>query len=240
MAVSEKRAVLSRIPVLQSVPLVNRRSTSISCPTWNGAVCRFKEQKESPFSTKGSSRATTLDSPGVSPSMVGSADVAWRMTESRIVDRLRSRSKVTKNEIYQPFIIGVPDRHTVRAASIAGEIVLIAYTLGICRVTDAHRARRELCRVKHNRVWARALADRCRVGRMALTHPKVKRRQHGDEFNGEVAAIGEVVGECGAVRSECVTGRLLHTAGLCPTLGTKQRNRQGEKREHRSTHSWIS
>src|SRR6266852_787952 len=135
------------------------------------------------------------------------------MTESRIVDRLRSRSKVTKNEIYQPFIIGVPDRHTVRAASIAGEIVLIAYTLGICRV-------------KQNRVWARALADRCRVGRMALTHPKVKRRQHGDEFNGEVAAIGEVVGECGAVRSECVTVRLLHTAGLCPTLGTKQRNRQ--------------
>src|SRR5713101_7257844 len=68
----EKRAVLSRIPVLQSVPLVNRKSTSICCPTWNGAVCRDKEQNESPLSAKGSSRATRLDRPGAVPSIVGS------------------------------------------------------------------------------------------------------------------------------------------------------------------------
>src|SRR5713226_7303299 len=68
---SEKRAVLSRIPVLH-VLLVNRRSTSISCPTWNGVVCRDKEQNESPFSTNCLSRAVTAERPGSVPSMVGS------------------------------------------------------------------------------------------------------------------------------------------------------------------------
>src|SRR6266487_2098203 len=77
---------------------------------------------------------------------------------------------------------------------------------------------------------------------------KGKRRQHGVELNDEnaVAASGKIVGACGGAGTErvCYAARwLLYAAtggDLCPTLGTKQRNRQGEKREYTSTHGWVS
>jgi len=100
------------------------------------------------------------------------------MTESRIVDRLGS--KVAERESYQPFIIGVPNRHTVRAASASREIVLIASIGGIGRVLDAYGARGELVRIK--RKW---------IGWMAHSHSKSKRRQHDVEMNGELAVIAE-------------------------------------------------
>src|SRR6266571_4441548 len=117
------------------------------------------------------------------------------MTESRIVDRLRS--KVTEHESYQPFIVLVPDRDTVRAAGIAGEIVLIALTRRVC---DAYGPRRELVQIN--------LVDRMVDGRS-----KGKRRQHGVELNDEnaVAASGKIVGACGGAGTErvCYAARWL-------------------------------
>src|SRR6266571_4437932 len=151
------------------------------------------------------------------------------MAESRIVDRLGS--KVAERESYQPFIIGVPYRHTVRAASTSREIVLIARISGIGRVLDAYGARRELVRIK--RKW---------IGWMADSHSKSKRRQHGFEMNGELAAIGEEVGVCyvGWTERTRHTPSLICNAyrSLCPTLGTEQRNREGEKRDHAFRHGW--
>src|SRR6266487_491249 len=151
------------------------------------------------------------------------------MTESRIVDRLRS--KVTEHESYQPFIVLVPDRDTVRAAGIAGEIVLIALTRRVC---DAYGTRRELVRIN--------LVDRMVDGRS-----KGKRRQHGAELNDEnaITGSGKIVCACGGAGTERVcyawARRLVYAAtGGCPTRRTKQRNRQGEKREYTSTHGWVS
>ena len=82
------------------------------------------------------------------------------MSESRIVDWPASR--ITELKYYQPFIIDVLDRHTVRAAGIAGEIVLILVTIAVC---NGYSARRELVRVK-------------RVDRMIDGRSKGERRQH--------------------------------------------------------------
>src|SRR5712692_10212158 len=71
-----RRAVLSRSPfMLQSAPLTILSATSISgfCPDalFVGVSVRL-HSVSLPLSVKGSLAATRLDSPGVSPSMVGS------------------------------------------------------------------------------------------------------------------------------------------------------------------------
>src|SRR5713226_2353500 len=100
------------------------------------------------------------------------------MSESRIVDCLAS--EITELKSYQPFIIRALDRHTVRAASISREIVLILVTIAVC---DGYGARRELVRIK-------------RVDRMVDGRSKTKRRQHRHESNDEnaVAGAGKIVG----------------------------------------------
>src|SRR5712691_8042226 len=73
---SEKRAVLSRRGVPVQLPPLNMNNwnvTSISCPTLKlSPLFGDTRQKVSPTWLRGSSRATTLDRPGVDPSMVGS------------------------------------------------------------------------------------------------------------------------------------------------------------------------
>src|SRR6266581_5079960 len=82
---TERRAVLSRSPVmLQSDPLTILSVTSISgfCPDELFVGVSVRLQKVSRTWLKGSSRAATLERPGVDPSMVGSpADSKSRDTE---------------------------------------------------------------------------------------------------------------------------------------------------------------
>src|SRR5712692_2700310 len=148
------------------------------------------------------------------------------MSESRIVDWLAS--EITELKSYQPFIIYALNWHTVRAVGTSREIVLILVTIAVC---DGYGARRELVRIK-------------RVDRMVDGHSKRERRQHRDESNGETAVAAKVEGVCCGGRTERTshTPSLITNAStfLCPTLGTKQRNRQGEKRENTFTHGGIS
>src|SRR5258708_40142561 len=71
---TERRAVLSGIPVPLHAPLAMTSVTSCSGffpdALLVGATVRL--QKVSPLSANGSSRATTLDRPGVVPPIVGS------------------------------------------------------------------------------------------------------------------------------------------------------------------------
>src|SRR5258708_27703872 len=108
------------------------------------------------------------------------------MTESGSADRIGRGNKITEPEHYQPFIIRVLHRHTVRAGShsrIPGEIVFIATTAIPRRIWDAYGARRELGKIN-------------RVDRVANGHSKTKRRQHCLELNDEnpVASPGKIVG----------------------------------------------
>src|SRR6266702_3291615 len=74
---------------------------------------------------------------------------------------------------------------------------------------------------------------------------KGKRRQHGVELNDQTAVAEKFVGASGVGRTERVraghhTGSSIIGACTCPTLSTKQRNGEGEKREYTSTHGWVS
>src|SRR2546427_10525930 len=103
------------------------------------------------------------------------------MTKSRIVDRLIG--KIAERESYQPFVIRALDRHTVRAAGIAGEIVLVALTRRVC---DAYGAHRELVRIE-------------RVNRMVDGGSKRKCRQYSYEFKNKnaISTTGKIVRACG-------------------------------------------
>src|SRR5882724_11728667 len=116
---TERRAVLSRMPapVVQfEVGPTNLNVTSIwsFCSDGLFVGVSVRPQKLSPISVKGSSRATTLERPGVLPPIVGSEE--------------SSKKLVSERKGYQPFVILALDRHAVRAASIPREIVLIALT----------------------------------------------------------------------------------------------------------------
>src|SRR2546426_4326939 len=150
------------------------------------------------------------------------------MTESRIVYCLQSI--VSKREGYQPLIIRVLHRHAVRAASIACKVVLIALT-AISRVGDAHGSRRELVGIE-------------RIDRMVHGHSKSERRENRIETNDETAVAEEFVGVSGLGRTEGARLNAPLTKApstfLCPTLGTKQRNPEGEKREYTLRHGRLS
>src|SRR5437016_11818672 len=101
------------------------------------------------------------------------------MTESRVVGCLGG--EVTERERYQPLIILVLDRHIVRAASIAREIVLIApkATRHVC---DAMRVGRKLIRIQRKRRFRR-------VVRMADIHSESKCRQHSVKIDDESTVV---------------------------------------------------
>ena len=143
------------------------------------------------------------------------------------MDRLAVQ--ITERQSYQPFIVRVLHRHAVRAACTARKVVLIASTT-ISRVGDAYGSRGELVRIE-------------RVDRMVDGHSKSERRENRVESNDETTIAEEFVGTRCVCRTERVRARhplLAGGAGTCPTLGAKQRNREGDKPKHRSTHGWIS
>src|SRR6266850_524379 len=154
------------------------------------------------------------------------------MAESRIMDYEGWRRVVSEREGYQPLIILVLDRHTVRATRRPREIVLIARIGEICRVLDAYSVCRKLFRIK-----------RKRVHRMADSHVERKSCQHGVELNGKTAAITELVGVCGSRGAERACYAPVASAWnrfLCPTLGTKQRKRKHKEREIPLKHNRTS